>query len=80
MVHPAAKGINVREELIKFHECLYSSNLMSLCVLGKGEYVYSTTETVSMCAYYWEHVSLLYTRKCIEMKVTDNLYPLQCSL
>ncbi|XP_076245093.1 insulin degrading metalloproteinase isoform X2 [Calliopsis andreniformis] len=32
---PKQKGINVREELIKFYETFYSSNLMSLCVLGK---------------------------------------------
>lgn len=32
---PKEKGINVREELLKFHDKWYSSNIMSLCVLGK---------------------------------------------
>lgn len=32
---PKEKGINIREELLKFHETWYSSNIMSLSVLGK---------------------------------------------
>ncbi len=32
---PKELGINVREELLAFHEKWYSSNIMSLCVLGK---------------------------------------------
>ena len=31
---PKAKGINVREELLKFHQTWYSANIMSLTVLG----------------------------------------------
>lgn len=34
-VEPKRMGINVRDELIKFHEQWYSSNIMSLCVSGK---------------------------------------------
>ena len=30
-----ARGINVRDELLKFHSLYYSSNQMSLCVSGK---------------------------------------------
>ena len=33
---PSQKGINVREELLKFHSTHYSSNLMCLSVLGRG--------------------------------------------
>ncbi|XP_058058342.1 insulin-degrading enzyme [Anopheles bellator] len=33
--HPRQKGINVREELMKFHSQWYSSNVMSLAVFGK---------------------------------------------
>lgn len=33
---PKEKGIQVREELLKFHNKWYSSNLMSLAVLGQG--------------------------------------------
>lgn len=29
------KSINVREELLKFHEAYYSANIMSLSILGK---------------------------------------------
>lgn len=32
---PQAKGINVRDELIKFHETYYAPNLMALVVLGR---------------------------------------------
>lgn len=32
---PKSKGINVRDELLKFHEKYYSSNIMGLAVLGK---------------------------------------------
>lgn len=32
---PKSKGINVRDELLKFHERWYSSNIMTLAVLGK---------------------------------------------
>jgi insulysin len=34
---PKEKGINVRDELLKFHEKWYSSNVMCLAVLGKGK-------------------------------------------
>lgn len=33
--YPSENGINVRDELLKFHEKWYSANLMSLAVLGK---------------------------------------------
>ncbi|KAJ9600258.1 hypothetical protein L9F63_009434, partial [Diploptera punctata] len=32
---PKENGINVREELLKFHDTWYSSNIMALAVLGK---------------------------------------------
>ncbi|XP_066996978.2 insulin-degrading enzyme [Anabrus simplex] len=32
---PKEKGIDVREELLKFHDTWYSSNIMNLCILGK---------------------------------------------
>ena len=35
---PNQKGINVREELLKFHSMHYSSNLMCLTVLGRGQF------------------------------------------
>lgn len=34
---PKEKNINVREKLLEFHNKYYSANIMSLCVLGKGE-------------------------------------------
>lgn len=33
---PKAKGVNVRDQLLKFHSTWYSSNIMSLAILGKG--------------------------------------------
>lgn len=35
-VIPKEKGINVRDELLKFHDAWYSANIMALAVLGKG--------------------------------------------
>ncbi|KAG9344403.1 hypothetical protein JZ751_011073 [Albula glossodonta] len=32
---PSNEGIDVRQELLKFHSTYYSSNLMGLCVLGR---------------------------------------------
>ncbi|XP_051504314.1 insulin-degrading enzyme isoform X2 [Myxocyprinus asiaticus] len=32
---PSQQGIDIREELLKFHSTYYSSNLMALCVLGR---------------------------------------------
>uniref|UniRef100_A0A8C4JAA5 Insulin-degrading enzyme n=1 Tax=Dromaius novaehollandiae TaxID=8790 RepID=A0A8C4JAA5_DRONO len=34
---PTKEGIDVRQELLKFHSTYYSSNLMAICVLGRGE-------------------------------------------
>ena len=34
---PKSKGIEVRQELLKFHHKWYSANLMSLAVLGQGK-------------------------------------------
>lgn len=33
---PKAKGINARDELLKFHDTWYSANIMTFAVLGKG--------------------------------------------
>lgn len=35
---PKEKGIDPREELLKFHKQYYSANLMGLSVLGKGKF------------------------------------------
>ncbi|XP_030626254.1 insulin-degrading enzyme isoform X2 [Chanos chanos] len=32
---PSKEGIDIRQELLKFHSTYYSSNLMGLCVLGR---------------------------------------------
>ncbi|KAF4527050.1 hypothetical protein B566_EDAN001599 [Ephemera danica] len=34
---PKSKGINPREQLLKFHDTWYSSNIMSLSILGKED-------------------------------------------
>ncbi|MGH0158734.1 UNVERIFIED_CONTAM: hypothetical protein FKN15_052350 [Acipenser sinensis] len=33
---PSKEGIDIRQELLQFHSNSYSSNLMALCVLGRG--------------------------------------------
>ncbi len=50
-VIPKEIGLNVREELLKFHSKFYSANLMGLCVLGKGETILFLTNTV----FFWPH-------------------------
>lgn len=35
-VRPKSKGVDTRQELLKFYEQNYSSNLMCLVVYGKG--------------------------------------------
>ena len=37
---PVAKGVDVRDILIDFHKQHYSSNLMSLVILGKRRFEY----------------------------------------
>lgn len=34
---PKSKGIDVRDELLKFHKKWYSANIMCLAVIGKGK-------------------------------------------
>ena len=34
---PESRGIVTRDELLKFHKDLYSANIMSLVVIGKGK-------------------------------------------
>ena len=48
---PNQKGINVREELLKFHSMHYSSNLMCLTVLGRGQYTVGILLVYLL--YYW---------------------------
>ncbi|KAI8581774.1 hypothetical protein K450DRAFT_231119 [Umbelopsis ramanniana AG] len=33
--NPEKLGVNIRDELLRFHDTYYSSNIMKLCVLGK---------------------------------------------
>ena len=47
---PQEEGIDVRKELLKFHSSHYSSNVMCLVVLGKGE---------CTCMYVCTHVHVM---------------------
>lgn len=33
---PKKNGLDIRKELLKFHDTYYSANIMKLCVLGRG--------------------------------------------
>lgn len=44
--NPTAKGLNIRDELLKFYNEYYSANLMKLCVIGKED-----LDTLSDWAY-----------------------------
>uniref|UniRef100_A0A673X2A1 Insulin-degrading enzyme n=1 Tax=Salmo trutta TaxID=8032 RepID=A0A673X2A1_SALTR len=45
---PSKDGINIRQELLKFHSTYYSSNLMGLCVLGRESLDELTTMVVKL--------------------------------
>ena len=49
---PKSKGINTRDELLKFHSQYYSSNIMSLAVLGKGKSTVLPFVYITSC--YWQ--------------------------
>ena len=56
-VRPKSKGIDTREELLKFYEEHYSSNLMCLVVYGKGKFIFDKSFYLSMHLFldcYWE--------------------------
>lgn len=36
-MRPKENGLNVRDELLKFHQNWYSSNIMALAILGRGK-------------------------------------------
>jgi len=36
---PKSKGINIRNELIQFHKKWYSSHLMNLVLIGRGNLI-----------------------------------------
>lgn len=48
--NPNKKGIAVRDELLKFHDSYYSSNIISLCVIGKESLDVLTDMIVGMFA------------------------------
>lgn len=37
---PQELGIDVREKAVEFFKTYYSANLMKLCIMGRGNYVY----------------------------------------
>ncbi|KAM9366027.1 insulin-degrading enzyme isoform 2-T2 [Pholidichthys leucotaenia] len=45
---PSKEGIDVRQELLKFHSTYYSSNLMGVCVLGRESLDELTSMVVSL--------------------------------
>ncbi|KAI8370689.1 Metalloenzyme, LuxS/M16 peptidase-like protein [Radiomyces spectabilis] len=46
MENPKRLGVDIREELLKFHETYYSANIMKLCVLGQESLDQLTTWVV----------------------------------
>ena len=47
--NPQKEGVIVRQELLKFHDQFYSSNIMCLVVIGKGIYRYYNFFFVFSC-------------------------------
>ncbi|XP_078421077.1 insulin-degrading enzyme isoform X1 [Cetorhinus maximus] len=85
---PAEMGLDVRQELLKFHSTNYSSNLMALCVLGRESLDELTDLVVKLFAevenkclpvpeytehpFQEEHLKQLY--KVVPIKDIRNLY------
>lgn len=55
-VVPAEKGIDIRELLMKFHSKYYSSNIMSVAVLGKG----TLFESSVFFYFSWEILNFIF--------------------
>ncbi|CAH2322379.1 insulin-degrading enzyme isoform X2 [Pelobates cultripes] len=85
---PTKEGIDVRQELLKFHSTYYSSNLMCLCVLGRESLDEMTELIVKLFAevenknvplpefpdnpFQEEHLRKIY--KIVPVKDIRNLY------
>uniref|UniRef100_A0A4X2LTN1 Insulin degrading enzyme n=1 Tax=Vombatus ursinus TaxID=29139 RepID=A0A4X2LTN1_VOMUR len=85
---PTQEGIDVRQELLKFHSTYYSSNLMAICVLGRESLNELTELVVKLFAevenknvplpefpehpFQEEHLRQLY--KVVPIKDIRNLY------
>lgn len=85
---PNQEGIDVREELLKFHSTYYSSNLMAICVLGRESLDDLTNLVVKLFSevenknvplpefpehpFQEEHLKQLY--KIVPIKDIRNLY------
>uniref|UniRef100_A0A3Q1BPU8 Insulin-degrading enzyme n=1 Tax=Amphiprion ocellaris TaxID=80972 RepID=A0A3Q1BPU8_AMPOC len=61
---PSKDGIDIRQELLKFHSTYYSSNLMGLCVLGRGKTLTPTNNLSNYQQFY----------KVVPIKDIRNLY------
>ena len=54
--HPQELGVDVRQELLDFHSKYYSSNLMTLVVIGKGTVSFKLVKVVTRtCALVQSH-------------------------
>ncbi|KAK2490270.1 hypothetical protein MC885_013819 [Smutsia gigantea] len=82
---PTQEGIDVRQELLKFHSTYYSSNLMAICVLGRDDLtdlvvkLFSEVENKNVPLpefpehpFQEEHLKQLY--KIVPIKDIRNLY------
>lgn len=51
MEGPKQKGVNVRDALLKFHNEWYSSNIMTLSILGKGKIIDINNSAAQIISY-----------------------------
>lgn len=64
---PKQKGLNVRDELLKFHKKWYSSNVMTLAIIGKE----SLDELEKMAADLFSQVE---DKKVVPLAIKDHPY------
>uniref|UniRef100_A0A8C4Z924 Insulin-degrading enzyme n=1 Tax=Gadus morhua TaxID=8049 RepID=A0A8C4Z924_GADMO len=73
---PSKEGVDIRQELLKFHSTYYSSNLMGLCVLGRESLEDLTSMVVKLFGEVEnkneQHLRQFY--KVVPIKDIRNLY------
>ncbi|CAG8531352.1 10171_t:CDS:10, partial [Cetraspora pellucida] len=72
---PSKAGLNVRTELLKFHDSYYSANLMKLVVLGRGNFTIARQPLDKLNQWVVEKFSKV-KNKSVPIPVPKDHYPI----
>ncbi len=67
---PSRDGVDIRQELLTFHSTYYSSNLMGLCVLGRGK----TSSLTNIVFQYYKILWKPHSALTAVMQLVKSLY------